>query len=529
MAWSQLKTEQLPKRWDLAVAFKDPAKDDKLGWIDAIPGEAYRRGAGNLVTFKFLSATDTPLPIKAVRTPFECTTLADIIGKGRGKLTMRMQINRSIWESLDDLDAYFRKFLVKHRGKLFSAQDADYISRDNSAIALKCKALAPRNFDGTPVYDAFITLRINGRSGEISDVVVKESEKGKYVSKVNWAPRTTPLAAVATRFSIVVGYTSGPDPKPVVKDTIPVPDAPVGGQRVRYVGPGDIADEREGGSVARFASIRPAYWTLTPGGNASITLVLDNLVIDAGVGELFRPLEVAPYAPPEGFALEDVEPEPEERNYGTFTQTQSQTPSQIKQPEAKRIRTRFNEGPMEGPMDPTSAAHRSGPPGLNIMASAASPMPSSAQMAGGGMPIMPSRSMTGGSAFGRTKSIHRSDDDELLEARRELWMDQMRAPDPLYAGTGAAGGAATGGANASSGAGAGGGMPSSFSASSSSSSSSSSSGLCTLEERIQAEERRRLHEIEEEKKHLARIYQENKHMKTTSQIFPEDDEEDHED
>jgi hypothetical protein len=50
-----------------------------------------------------------------------------------------------------------------------------------------------------------------------------------------------------------------------------------------------------------------------------------------------------------------------------------------------------------------------------------------------------------------------------------------------------------------------------------------------LEERIQAEERRRLHEIEEEKKHLARIYQENKHMKTTSQIFPEDDEEDHED
>jgi hypothetical protein len=111
---------------------------------------------------------------------------------------------------------------------------------------------------------------------------------------------------------------SGSPPVPKVKDTLPltVEDRPVGwsagDQRVRYVGPGDIADGAKGGSAARYACIRPAYWSLAPGGNASITLVLDSMIIDAGVGDLSAPQDVPDvFVAPEGFAyaepLESVE------------------------------------------------------------------------------------------------------------------------------------------------------------------------------------------------------------------------------
>ena len=313
MTWSQMKTLDLPKKWSEAVVFKDPSKDDKLGFIDAIGRNAGgQQQRGGMVTFKFLTAKDEPVAIKPVRGPWECFTLEDILGKGRGKITMRMQINKAMWESLDDLDMNFRGFLIKHRAKLFSQQDAEYIGRDNSAIALKCKPLAPRNIDGTPMYDSFITLRINGRSGEIDTLEVKDGATGKFVSKIKWAPRVTPLSAIATRFSIVVGWTlsmSGSPPVPKVKDTLPLPleDRPVGwsagDQRVRYVGPGDIADGAKGGSAARYACIRPAYWSLAPGGNASITLVLDSMVIDAGIGDLSVPQDAPDvFVAPEGFA-----------------------------------------------------------------------------------------------------------------------------------------------------------------------------------------------------------------------------------
>ena len=322
MTWSQMKTLDLPKKWSEAVVFKDPSKDDKLGFIDAIGRNAGgQQQRGGMVTFKFLTAKDEPVAIKPVRAPWECFTLEDILGKGRGKITMRMQINKAMWESLDDLDMNFRGFLIKHRAKLFSQQDAEYIGRDNSAIALKCKPLAPRNIDGTPMYDSYITLRINGRSGEIDTLEVKDGATGKFVSKIKWAPRVTPLSAIATRFSIVVGWTlsmSGSPPVPKVKDTLPLPleDRAVGwsagDQRVRYVGPGDIADGAKGGSAARYACIRPAYWSLAPGGNASITLVLDSMVIDAGIGDLSVPHDAPDvFVAPEGFAyaepLESVE------------------------------------------------------------------------------------------------------------------------------------------------------------------------------------------------------------------------------
>jgi hypothetical protein len=50
----------------------------------------------------------------------------------------------------------------------------------------------------------------------------------------------------------------------------------VGAQRVRYVGPGDISAK---GAVLRYALFRPAYWSIAPGGGASISLVFDNIVV----------------------------------------------------------------------------------------------------------------------------------------------------------------------------------------------------------------------------------------------------------
>jgi hypothetical protein len=287
-------TDVMPKEWSAAVGFKTPNKDDKLGYIDSL-----RRGT----TFRMLTAEDTPLSIKSVRTPFECFTVADCMGKGRGKLTVRVQINRSVWESLQNLDTMFKAFLISNRHKLFGAMDAEYIGKDPSAIALKYKGLAPFNPDGSPHYDAFITVRINGRAGEIEELLVKENAGGRYVSGVTWSGRSSPLGVAATRFSVVTGVSGD---KPIIRETMPVQGSvPVGAQRVRYVGPGDIDND---GCVLRYATIRPAYWSLAPGGGASISLVFDYLVIQ-NVGKEDGGASVQQQLPtvPEGFTLYDDE------------------------------------------------------------------------------------------------------------------------------------------------------------------------------------------------------------------------------
>jgi len=197
-----------------------------------------------------------------------------------------VQINREIWESLNDLDGLFRAFLIRNRSKLFSKQDAEYIGRDNSAVALKFKALAQRGPDGEPLCDSYITLRVNGRVGEVEHLETKDGPTGKFVSTVDWAPRTTPLANTATRFSLVTAVTDTPQTKGVltVSDTLPIEGpVPVGSQRMRFVGPGDISTDRNGGCVARYMLIRPLYWAIAPGGNASITLSLDSVILQSGM------------------------------------------------------------------------------------------------------------------------------------------------------------------------------------------------------------------------------------------------------
>lgn len=292
MSSSSLSTSVVPltAAWDTQVTIKEPAKGDTLGYIDPV-----RRG----MTFCALTAADAPLIIKAVRTPYECFTVEECLGKGRGKLTLRLQLNRTIWTSLRNLDELFKAFLIKHRHKLFTSGDADYIGRDPNAIGLKYKGLAPFTGEHEPAYDDFITVRINGRAGEIEGIVCKEGSTGKYVSGVQWAGRTAPLTAAATRFSMVTGFTDAG--KPILRETLPINGVvPVGGQRVRYVGPGDISAE---GCVARYMTLRPAYWALAPGGSATITLVIDHIVIQNMTEEGESALPAAPLQVPEGFTL----------------------------------------------------------------------------------------------------------------------------------------------------------------------------------------------------------------------------------
>ena len=292
MAAYQQIVKPMPSNWLESIAFKTPNKDDKLGYIDPIT-----RGT----TFRIVSAVEDPLLVRAVRTPFDCFTREDCLGKGRGKLTVRVQLNEWLWKSLSNLDKTFSDFLVANRTKLFSASDADYIGRDNSAIRLKMKGLAPINVDGSPQTEGFITVRINGRCVEIDDMEIKDGSSGRYVGAIKWLPRTTPLPANATRISLATG-SADKSGKLVIRDTLPVEGSvPVGGQRVRYVGPGDVNPK---GSLMCYGLMRPAYWSIAPGGGASISLVMDTMVV-RNIAEDVEAAPEARYSIPEGFVSYD--------------------------------------------------------------------------------------------------------------------------------------------------------------------------------------------------------------------------------
>jgi len=327
---SQLTVIPMPADWSRFISIKAPAKDEKLGYVDMVT-----RGS----TFKFLSASDKPLAIKSVRTPYECFTVAECVGKGRGKLTTRIQINKPIWESLSKLDTFFKSFLITHRAKLFSQADADYIGRDNSAIALKYKNLAPCTPEGEPQYDAFITVRINGRVGEIAELVVKDGSNGRYVSGVEWVGRTSPLPQGASCFQLVDGYTSNAGTfTPIIRSTLPVKGiVPVGAQRVRYVGPGEIRPES---TVMRYLTLRPAYWALAPGGGASLALVADTIVLEYQNEDSEAPA-ASSAAAPEGFALyDDIQAFDDSGTAMTsVTNAKAADPSPMPMHDHKRMRT----------------------------------------------------------------------------------------------------------------------------------------------------------------------------------------------
>ena len=267
----------MPSAWNgVSVSFKATKPGDKLGYIDAIPARS---------SFKLVDASKEPLNGFGAKMPFEALTLADI--QTKNKMTVRVQINKEIWDSLTVLDGDFDRFLISNRKNLFGAKEAEYLEKNPSAISLKrAKRLAPLDVNGDPIYDSYITLRVNGRTAEVRDIEVKEGSTGKYISDVEWLPRDSPLPSSATQFSMVMGR--GKDGSPSISNTVPF-GFPFGGTRSfarslfdpddftksRFIGPGDMSAK----VLVHYATIRPAYWSCMNGG-ASITLVLDHVVFE---------------------------------------------------------------------------------------------------------------------------------------------------------------------------------------------------------------------------------------------------------
>lgn len=238
---------------------------DRIGYIDTIPAKT---------SFKMVAAGLAPLNAYAIKMPFECSTVASI--HQANKLTFSIKLNQRVWNSLDNLDREFDKFLLENSTKLFGASEAEYIKKNPGAISLKrAKRLAPVDPEGRPIHDARLSLRISGRTMEVESVQTAEGPRGSYIGGVTWSPRTTPLTQSATRFSMITGHTE-PDEKgatkPIVRDTLPYFDM---GSHTRFVGPGDIGTH----CLVHYAVIRPAYWT-NVGGGFMITLAADHIIFE---------------------------------------------------------------------------------------------------------------------------------------------------------------------------------------------------------------------------------------------------------
>jgi len=250
---------------------------DRIGYIDTLPAKT---------SFKLVSVGQAPLSAFAPKMPFECTSLSSI--HASNKLTLTVKIDERVWQSLNDLDSEFDKFLLENSNKLFGAAEADYLRKNPSAISLKrAKRLAPIDPMGQPLYDSRLSLRISGRTMEVESVQTAEGPRGMYISGVTWAPRTEALPASATRFSKITGHTANDfqgNSMPIVRDTLPIfalgDTQRVGSGHVRFVGPGDMATK----CVIRHAIIRPAYWT-NVGGGFMITLAVDHVIFENIEGE----------------------------------------------------------------------------------------------------------------------------------------------------------------------------------------------------------------------------------------------------
>jgi hypothetical protein len=274
MSWGVGSTMVLPEDWSRSVTFKLMKQGDRIGYIDTIPAK---------MSYKLVTAGQKPLNAFGPKMPFECPTVASI--HSANKLTISIKLNERIWHSLDNLDREFDRFLLDNRQKLFGAAEADYLAKNPSAISLKRnKRLAPVDPLGQPIFDAKVTLRVNGRTAEVEAVQTAEGPRGTYISGVTWSPRTTPLPPTATRFSMITGFTTDNGKTlPIARDTLTVAANSFrnfGAPHIRFVGPGDMANK----CLVHHALIRPAYWTCMAGG-FMITLAADHVIFENTEGD----------------------------------------------------------------------------------------------------------------------------------------------------------------------------------------------------------------------------------------------------
>lgn len=271
--------------WDQILDFKVPQEKDTVGLVDMKSGRGAR--------IALVGKKDEPIPARKVNIPMECYSVDEFMGKGKGQMTLTIELTPKLWAAFNALDKCFDKFLVTHASKLFSKQDAEYIRKDPSSIALKRpKPLARFNPDGSPKIGGFMSLRVTGRGGEVESIEVKDGPKGQYVSSVKFSEVTSPLLPSATRFAKLKTATS-------VCTTLPREKVAVGEPRTRIVGPGDF----QGGLIYN-CNFVVSHWALV-NGSASICIKATDIIFMNTAREIDLP---------EGFTLDNEEEEPEEES-----------------------------------------------------------------------------------------------------------------------------------------------------------------------------------------------------------------------
>ena len=254
-----------------------------MGLVDMKSGRAGR--------IQLVGKNEDPISARKVTIPLECFTVEEFMSKGKGQMNLSIELTPKLWTAFNALDKCFDAFLVTHASKLFSKQDADFIKKDPSSIALKRpKPLARFNPDGTPKIGGFMSLRITGRGNEVKSIDVKDGQKGQYVHAIHFGELTSVLQPSATRFAKMKTETS-------VCTTLPREKFSTGQPRTRQVGPGDFD-----GGLLYSCSFVVSHWALV-NGSASLCIRATDIIFKNMTREI---------ALPEGFTLENEEEEAEE-------------------------------------------------------------------------------------------------------------------------------------------------------------------------------------------------------------------------
>jgi len=270
--------------WEQILDFKVPQEKDTVGLVDMRSGRGAR--------IALIDKKDEPVSARKVNIPLECFTVDEFMGKGKGQMTLTIELTPKLWAAFNALDKCFDAFLVKHASKLFSKQDAEYIRKDPSSIALKRpKPLARFNPDGSPKIGGYMSLRVTGRGGEVEAIEVKDGPKGQYVGSIKFSELLSPPLPSATRFAKMKTPTS-------VCTTLLREKPVLGEPRTRIVGPGDF----HGGQLFS-CNFQVSHWALV-NGSASICIKATDVIFMNMVKEIELP---------EGFTLDNEEEEEEEK------------------------------------------------------------------------------------------------------------------------------------------------------------------------------------------------------------------------
>lgn len=219
------------KEWKKVIQFQPAKKGDTTGLVNIL---------GGVNSIELINKGQPPVECYPVTMPLECTSVAEVMGKGRGNLSFAIKMTPSIWESMHGLDLELQEHAIDNADKLFSTKDAEFIRKDRTAIALKHpKPLARYNADGTPNYSTLLRFRVAGRGGEVESFEMKETQQGSYTSNVVYKDQTESLPPNATRFVIVTG--TAPSGAKTVATLLRRRGKLLAGEpKMRYVGPGDL-------------------------------------------------------------------------------------------------------------------------------------------------------------------------------------------------------------------------------------------------------------------------------------------------